>query len=82
MLWGMADEFEAAPVSLAMRQHAKKKTLSAGIIATVIGVPLIGISIFYFARGGAEMLGVVTGALGLGITAVGISQLRKAAAQR
>lgn len=73
---------ESVPVSLLLRQEVKKKASRTGIVFIVLSVPLIGVSVMMFARGGAEALGGVTGLLGVGMLGLGISMVRKAMAAR
>jgi hypothetical protein len=62
--------------------EAKKKKNRAGLAFLVIGLLLLGLGIFGFARGGAEMLGIWGTALGVGLSALGVIILVNAAKQR
>ena len=73
---------QASPLSLPLRMEAKKKRSRLGYIALAVGIPLTGLGIFGFARGGAEMLGIWGVGFGLGATALGIAILVKGAKTR
>jgi hypothetical protein len=73
---------EPAPLSLEFRTVQKAKKKKAGIALVVIGVPLVGLGIFGFARGGAEMLGVWGLGVGIALIAAGVVVIRAAARAR
>ncbi len=50
--------YRTVPLSLPLRMEAKRKRTRAGIAGLVIGVPITGLGIFGFMRGGAEILGL------------------------
>jgi hypothetical protein len=62
--------------------EAKRKRSRLGTVAVVLGVVLLGLGIYGFARGGAELLGIWGVGFGVGALAVGIVLLKKAAAAR
>lgn len=75
-------EIPGGPLSLPLRMEAKRKRSRLGAVAITLGVVLLALGIYGFARGGAELLGLWGVGFGLGATAVGIVLVRKAAAAR
>jgi hypothetical protein len=70
------------PLSLPFRTVQKNKTKKAGTALVVAGVPILGLGIFGFVRGGAEMLGVWGVVLGLGLIGAGTAVLVRASRMR
>jgi len=64
--------YSVGPMSLPLRMEAKRKKTRAGAAFLVIGLLLLSLGIFGFARGGAEMLGIWGTALGVGLSALGV----------
>ena len=70
------------PLSLPFRTVQKTKKKRAGMALVIVGVPLLALGIFGFARGGAEMLGVWGVVVGLGLIAAGSAVFLRASRER
>lgn len=66
--------------SMPLRMEAKRKRTRAGTAALAVGVPILCLGIFGFARGGAELLGVWGVGVGALLIGVGAFFLKKASA--
>lgn len=75
----LPSQYQPATFSMPLRVETKRKRTRAGLAGLLIGLPLIGLGIFGFARGGAEMLGVWGIAVGVLATLTGVLFLKKAA---
>ena len=56
---------------------AKKKNARGGIITLILAILLFASSAYAFSLGGAVILGVVAGVIGLGMAAMSVTLLKK-----
>lgn len=65
-------------LSLPIRMEQQRRRRRAGMFATAPGLVLVALSVYAFARGGAEILGIWAAVLGVGLGALGISLMARA----
>jgi hypothetical protein len=56
----------------------KRRDARTGVAALVPGIVLVALSVYAFTRGGAEVLGVWAVGVGLGLSALGVTLIRRA----
>ena len=69
----------AVSLSMPLRMEAKKKRTRVGVSVLCVGVPVLGLGLYGFIRGGAMILGVWGTVFGVALIATGIAVLMKAA---